>query len=149
MGKLNKEYALSCKGILDFGGLGIDGKELNFSDIDGIHTNRNYKIVIEEKFHWYCYSKDCFFIKQEIDFDKRPSILLLTKNPKDIKNLPYEEKIIEMEKSIVLETYDNTGGKFAAFMKHQRLDLEKLYCKYGINTFLFYWFQFLKAEKIL
>lgn len=149
MGKLNKEYALQCKGILDFGGLGINGKELHFSDIDGIHTTKNYKVVIEEKHHWYCYSRDAYFIKQEIDFDKRPSILLLTQNPKDIRNLPYEEKIIEMENSKVLETYDNTGGKFADFMKHQRLDLEKLYCNYGINTFLFYWLQYLKSEKII
>jgi hypothetical protein len=82
LGKLNREYALSCKGILDFGGLGIDGKELNFSDIDGIHTTEKTKIIIEEKFHWYCYSRDSFFIKQEIDFDKRPSILFLTQTRK-------------------------------------------------------------------
>lgn len=149
MGKLNRDYALSCKGILDFGGFEINGKELNFSDIDGIHTTKKTKIIIEEKFHWYNYSRDAFFIKHEIDFDKRPSILFLTQNPKDIKNLPYEEKIIEMKDSIVLETYDNTGGKFADFMKHQRLDLDKLYFKYGINTFLFYWSQYLKSENII
>lgn len=150
MGKLNREYALSCKGILDFGGLGINGKELNFSDIDGIHTTKKTKIVIEEKFHWHCYSRDIFFIKQEIDFDKRPSILFLTQNPKDIKNLPYEEKIIEMKDSIVLETYDNTGGKFAKFLKERdsRFELSNLYGVFGINDFLKYWFMFLKENSL-
>lgn len=143
MARLNKDYALSCKGILDFGGLGFDGKELNFSDIDGIHTTEKTKIVIEEKFHWYCYSKDIYFIKQEIDFDKRPSILLLTKNPKDIKNLPYEEKIIEMEKSTVLETYDNTGGRFENFLLNRGLKLNFLCGNCGINTFLMLWYQYL------
>lgn len=147
MGKLNRQYALDCKGILDFGGLELKGKEIHFSDIDGIHTELRTKIIIEEKFHWNCYSTDSFFIKQEIDFDKRPAILLLTKNPKDIKNLPYEEKIIEMNQSIVLETYDNTNGKFAAFMKHQRLDLEKIYEKCGINFFINCWYQYLDSLK--
>ncbi len=148
MARLNKDYALSCKGILDFGNLGINGKELNFSDIDGIHTTKNTKIVIEEKFHWLCYAKDIYFIKREIDNDKRPSILLLTQNPIDIRNKPFEEKIIPMELSKVVETYDNTNGKFSAFMKknYPRFELNKLYGKYGINTFLMYWFLFLKEN---
>ncbi|MGP1475468.1 MAG: hypothetical protein ACTTJ1_08715 [Treponema sp.] len=149
MGKLNREYALSCKGILDFGGLGIDGKELHFSDIDGIHTTKRTKVIIEEKYHWRSYSNDSFFIKDEIDFDKRPSILLMTQNPKDIKNLPYEEKIIEMKDSIVLETYDNTGGKFAKFLieRDLRFELSNLYGTFKINNFLKYWFMFLKETQ--
>ena len=149
MEKLNRGYALSCRGIVDFVGLVSNGKELNFSDIDGIHTTKKTKIIIEEKFHWHSYSRDAFFIKHEIDFDKRPSILLLTQNPKDIKNLPYEEKIIEMKDSIVLETYDNTGGKFAEFLKEEdlRFELSNLYGVFGINDFLKYWSQYLESEK--
>lgn len=149
MGKLNREYALSCKGILDFGGLGINGKELNFSDIDGIHTTEKTKIIIEEKYHWKNYTTDTFYIKREIDNDKRPSILLLTQNPIDIRGKPYEEKIIPMELSKVVGTYDNTGGKFAKFLKEKdlRFELSNLYGVFGINDFLKYWDQYLKSEK--
>ena len=150
MGKLNRDYALSCKGILDFGGLGINGKELNFSDIDGIHTTRKTKIIIEEKYHWKNYTKDAFYIKCEIDNDKRPSILLLTQNPIDIRDKPYEEKIIPRELSKVVGTYDNTNGKFAKFLKEKdsRFELSNLYGTFKINDFLKYWFMFLKENSL-
>lgn len=143
LAKLNKEYALSCKGILDFGGLGLDGKELGFSDIDGIHTTDRTKIIIEEKFHWRSYTGETKFLSNEIENDKRPAILLLTQNPVDISNKPFEEKIIPMEQSKVVESYDNTNGAFRAFLRRLRIDIRTLYGKEGINTFLHYWFIFL------
>lgn len=139
--QLIPELALSCKGILSFNNL-----NRNFSDTDGVSTTKNDKIIIEEKFRWSDYEKDTYFIRQaEIDFDVRPSILLCTRNSKNIK---YQtDKIIPLNQSKVLWSYDNTHGEFNDWIKqnYQQLDLEKLYgC--SINTFIEIWENYIASK---
>ena len=137
------DLALSCKAILSF-----DNLTENFSDIDAVSTTENDKVVIEEKFRWFDYYKDTYFVRQsEIDFDRRPAIVLCSRNSKDIKN--ETNKIVELSKSVVVMSYDNTKGDFSEWFEKTYPEIKKLSNLYGssINTFLFIWKQYIKERK--
>jgi hypothetical protein len=140
MSTLNKNW-VKWKAVLDFTGL-----DLNFCDIDGIHTTDKTKIIIEEKYKWHNPDQEAYYLKKEIDNDKRPAILIMSSNSLDVSDL--QEKIIPMRESFVVGTYDNTEGRFADFVfqkTNKLIKLENLIdCK--INTILGLWSDYLSTN---
>ena len=103
MSKLNLAKALKYKAIPDFTELNE-----NFSDLDGIHYGDTFNVIIEEKFIWNegedpVKNKMVKFANQCM----LPTLVLFTKNPKDIGPLPMEQKVINLADSKVVDFYCN------------------------------------------
>lgn len=120
--KFNKDYALESKGFPIFDNMGD-----NFSDVDAVSQHAKYKIVISEKFKWKNPETETFYERQNLFHDNRKMLFLCTQNPKDIRNLPYEEKLIYLSESRVIKIYDNTDGAFGEWVKNNVLPCKDAY----------------------